>query len=292
MTDQPRNFSFTGFLKAARFPNLIIVIMAQYLAAFYLIEYAGPESLFDLQLFLLSFSTVIIAAGGYLINDYYDIKIDFINRPERVIVGRVLKRRVIMVAHTILNFTGIGIGFILMPAIGIIHFLSATLLWLYSNQLKRLPFIGNFTIGVLTGASILVIGLMYGEFNNQLIAYASFAFFFNMLREIFKDMEDVKGDLAFGCRTLPIALGFRKTKIFVFVLSSVFILILIPAILTDFSLNFRIVLGAISLATVFINYRLYLAHRRRDFGRLSFTTKVIMFFGILSILTLDLALGA
>src|SRR5690606_34862812 len=111
----------------------------------------GISRLIDINLLLLVLSTLLIAAAGYIINDYYDVKIDYINKPKRVVVGRILKRRGVMVAHTILNFMGILIGFYLSIWVGIISVGSAFMLWWYSNQLKRLPFIGNFFIAVLTG---------------------------------------------------------------------------------------------------------------------------------------------
>ena len=108
MTQQlPKNFSFPGFVKLIRVQNLLIIVLTQYLTALYLLQ--GIHIL-DLELFLLSFSTVLLAAAGYIINDYYDVKIDYINKPEKVIVGKVLKRRVVLFWHTFLNFTAIIIG--------------------------------------------------------------------------------------------------------------------------------------------------------------------------------------
>ena len=153
-----------------------------------------------------------MAAAGYIINDYYDVKIDYINKPERVIVGTVLKRRVVLFWHTFLNFSAIIIGSFLDWKIGAIHFASAFMLWLYSNQLKRLPLIGNFIVALLTGLSISIITLYFGQNPILVHTYALFAFSISLIREIVKDMEDWKGDADFGCKTLPIILGVRKTS--------------------------------------------------------------------------------
>ena len=273
-----------GFIQVTRFWNLLIIVLAQYFAAIFLIHpHANfKDTLADPRLMLLSFSTALIAAAGYIINDYYDVKIDLINKPHRVVVGRILKRRVAMVAHTMLNFLGIGIGFLLSLAVGALNFLAALLLWLYSNQLKRIALIGNITVALLTALSIFVLNVLYQENNYLVIAYALFAFTFTLIREVIKDMEDVKGDVTFGCRTLPVVYGMRKTKSFLYVLSLLFIVVLaglayifIGIEMTLFSLLLVIPLGILI-------YLLHKADTIRHFNVLSNYCKIVMLLGILS----------
>ncbi len=133
----PRNFSFSGFIRLIRVQNLVIIVLSQYLVAMYLLEGIAP---LNFNLFLLSLSTVIIAASGYIINDYYDVKIDYVNKPERVVVGKLLKRRVVLFWHSALNFIAIAIGYYLNWKLAAVYFSAAFLLWVYSNQLKRWPF--------------------------------------------------------------------------------------------------------------------------------------------------------
>ncbi len=222
---RPRNFSFTGLFRLTRFPNLLIIALTQYMTTLFLTNASLGlwEKFTHVGLFWLTSSTLMLAAAGYIINDYYDVKIDYINKPDRVIVGRVLKRRIAMIWQLALNFTGIAIGFFLSPWIGLIHCFSAFTLWLYSNQLKRLPFIGNLSIALLTGLSVLVVAVLFHEKNWLIFTYAYFAFGITLAREIIKDMEDLKGDETFGCKTLPIVWGIRKTKQFVFALLTLFI---------------------------------------------------------------------
>ncbi|WOK06253.1 geranylgeranylglycerol-phosphate geranylgeranyltransferase [Imperialibacter roseus] len=224
-SSRPRNFSFTGLFRLTRFPNLLIIALTQYMTALFLTTSThGLWAIFTHPgLFWLTSSTLMLAAAGYIINDYYDVKIDYINKPERVIVGRILKRRIAMIWQLGLNLAGILIGFFLSPWIGLIHCFSAFTLWLYSNQLKRLPFVGNFSIALLTGVSVLVVAVLFGEKNWLIFTYAYFAFGITLVREIIKDMEDLKGDETFGCKTLPIVWGIRKTKQFVFLLLIVFV---------------------------------------------------------------------
>lgn len=283
---KPNNFSLSGFIQLTRFWNLLIIVFAQYFTASFLINSARNVSYYLLhkELFLLSLSSVLIAAAGYIINDYYDVKIDLINKPHRVVVGKVLKRRVAMAAHTILNFTGIGLGFLLSWQIGAINFVSALLLWLYSNQLKRMPFIGNFVVAILTGLSIYIIEIFFRSGNLLVVAYALFAFVFTLIREIIKDMEDLKGDATFGCRTLPVVYGLRKTKNVIYVLSLAFLtgLSFLAYIFVGKEMTLFCLLLIVPLS--FLAYKLSRADTVKDFSYLSNYCKLIMFLGILSMI--------
>ncbi|WKV13040.1 geranylgeranylglycerol-phosphate geranylgeranyltransferase [Marivirga harenae] len=277
----PKNFSFPGFVKLIRVQNLLIIVLTQYLTALYLLQ--GIHIL-DLELFLLSFSTVLLAAAGYIINDYYDVKIDYINKPEKVIVGKVLKRRVVLFWHTFLNFTAIIIGTFLDWKIGAIHFASAFMLWLYSNQLKRLPFIGNFIVALLTGLSISIITLYFGQKPILVHTYALFAFAISLIREIVKDMEDWQGDANFGCKTLPIIWGIRKTKLLLYVLISLFYFLIFY--MTQFLENdiLYFYFSGLTLFVIYFIHRLRLADTIKHYHFLSTFCKVIMLSGILSML--------
>lgn len=283
-TLKPVNFSVQGFLRLTRFQNLLIIGLTQYMTAIFLV---GPDELWweyitSIKLFLLSSSTILIAAAGYIINDYYDVKIDYINKPDRVIVGRVLKRRVVMVAHTVFNLAGIGIGFFLMPTLGLVNFLSAVWLWLYSNQLKRLPFIGNLSIAFLTGLSICVVAIYYQENELLIFTYALFAFAITLVREIIKDMEDLKGDATFGCKTLPIIWGIRRTKLLQYVLLAVFIgLLIIMAAEVDKPVLKNFFLFLILPVAYFI-FRLVRADTSKEYSFLSLFCKLIMLAGVVS----------
>lgn len=275
---KPANFSLSGFIQVTRFWNLLIIVLAQYFTATFLLDINGIA--LSESLFLLSLSTVLIAAAGYIINDYYDVKIDLINKPKRVVVGRVLKRRVAMIAHTVLNFTGIGIGLILSYEIAALNFISAVALWAYSNQLKRVAFFGNLLVALLTGLSIYVIAIYFDPANTMIIAYSLFAFFVTLIREIIKDMEDLKGDANFGLRTLPIVYGLRKTKNLIYVLS---IVLLITLSLLFYNLiGFEMMLFSLSLSLplAYMFFKLHKADTTADFNFLSNFCKIIMLAGI------------
>jgi 4-hydroxybenzoate polyprenyltransferase len=268
-----------SWLKLTRFGNLVIIGFAQYCTAAFLI---GKETIYDFRLFLLSLSTVLIAAAGYIINDYYDVKIDYINKPERVVIGKSITRRFAILFHVILSVSGISIGFYLSWRLAAINLLSVFLLWLYSNNLKRLPFVGNFTVALLTGLAIFVVDLLYRTQSSLVVIYAVFAFFMTLVREIIKDIEDLKGDNTFGCKTLPILFGIRKTKVIIYV---IVILFTISVVILNYwydALPFQYYLIFLFAPVGWLLFKLFRADMKKEFSLLSAFCKVIMLLGILS----------
>lgn len=286
LSSKPVSFSLSGFLKLIRFPNLVIIVFTQYMAAVFLVgkEGEGLQYLFDPHLFNLVVSTVLIAAAGYIINDYYDVKIDFINKPDRVVVGKVLKRRTAMVLHTAFNFIGVFIALTLSWKIGLLCFASAFMLWLYSNQLKRLPLVGNACVGLLTGAALFLVGVYYQQHVYLVNIYAFFAFSITLIREIIKDIEDQKGDADFGCLTLPVLLGLRRTKwvLYFLIACFVFIMFFLAHRLGNTTLTVYFLLLVVPVG--YFVYYLVKADTVKHFTYLSNFCKIIMLSGVLSMM--------
>lgn len=277
-------FSFSAFFRIIRPLNLVIMAFAQLMTAYFLVETTpqGLPILEDVRLYLLILSTVLIAASGYMINDYYDVKIDYINKPEEVVVGKNIKRRTVMFLHSILNALGIAIGLMLGLKVGFIIFIAAFLLWFYSNSLKRLPFIGNLVVALLTGLAVYIVGLYYQTNLLLVLAYAIFAFFINLIREIIKDIEDRHGDRKHGSKTLPIVLGFRGTKNVIFLIATIF---MISIIAVTYKLDNELLyyyFGSLSLLFFVFLYKIYMADRKSHFTQLSLLSKLLMLTGILS----------
>ncbi len=268
-----------ALFRLARFWNLVILGLAQYCTAYFLV---GVHTLVDWRMLLLTLSTMMIAAAGYMINDYYDIKIDLINKPERVVIGKSITRRYALFFHTALSVSGVGVGLVLGWQIAVVNFLSAFLLWLYSNNLKRQPLIGNFSIGLLTAASVIIVNVLYPPFNSYILIYALFALVMTLVREIIKDMEDWKGDNTFGCRTLPIIWGLRKTKTLLYVLLGLFasLAVIVNQIYLYVPIYYFVVFLFIPLG--YLLARLIRADTIRDFASLSSLCKLILVLGIAS----------
>ena len=257
---------------------------AQLMTAYFLVETTrkGLPVLQDINLYLIILSTVILTAAGYMINDYYDVKIDYINKPDEVIIGKGMKRRVAIFLHSILNISGVGIGLIVSPRIAVINFIASFLLWLYSNSLKRLPFIGNFTVALLTGTAIWMIGYYYQKSELLVLTYAIFAFFINLIREIIKDIEDRQGDRKHGCRTLPIVFGFRNTKRIIFLIAISFVCAILVVTFKINNAQLYFYFGGLSILFFIFMYKIYMADRKAHFSQLSILSKMLMITGILS----------
>ena len=274
-----QRFTLSALLRLTRFWNLVIIGLAQYCTAGFLI---GASTLLDVRLLLASISTVLIAAAGYIINDYYDVKIDLINKPERVVIGKSIARRYAILFHTSLSLGGVAIGFLLSWKMGAVNFLSAFFLWLYSNNLKRQPFIGNFVVAILTGLAILIVNILYEVNNSFVIIYALFALFMTLVREMIKDMEDLKGDNTFGCKTLPVIWGIRRAKYLVYVVLIIFAssVFYINYVYVGLPMYYFIIF--LFLPLIWLLIRLDRADTVKDFYKLSQLCKTIMLLGISS----------
>jgi 4-hydroxybenzoate polyprenyltransferase len=268
-----------SMLKLTRFGNLVMISFAQYFTAAFLID---RKTIVDTHLFLLSLSTMAVAAAGYIINDYYDVKIDYINKPDRVVIGKSITRRFAILFHVLLSMLGISIGVYLSWRITALNIASVFLLWLYSNSLKRLPFVGNLTVALLTGAAVYSVDILYRTGNPLIAVFAVFAMFMTLVREIIKDIEDLKGDNTFGCKTLPIVWGIRRTKQFLYVIVLVFAVTVVWLNFQYRALPFRYQLIFLFVPLLILVWKLFRADTKLDFMYLSTLCKVIMVLGIAS----------
>ena len=268
-----------SLFRLTRFWNLAIIALAQFFSAAFLFR-QGAQAFTDIWLYILSASTILIAAAGYIINDYYDIKIDLINKPERVVIGKTITRRYAILFHTMISFLGVALGLLINWKVGAINFICAFLLWLYSNNLKRQPLIGNVLVGLLTGLSVFVLVFLYEQFHALVFVYALFAFFMTLIREVVKDMEDVKGDNTFGCKTLPIVWGIRRTKVFLYALIAIFSCVVVMMDFYQLSIPLIYFVPLLFAPMALLTVRLVVADTKMQFYQLSQLCKLIMLLGI------------
>ena len=170
---------FNGLIDAlhlSRAHHLAIIAATQYLTAKCLLYPEQPlwSLRQDASLLVLAISAVCVAAAGYYINDYFDVKIDLVNKPERVIVGKRIARRKVMLAHAAMNALGILLGFWVSLWVGLIHTLGAALLWWYSAYLKRLPLLGNLLVALLAASTLLVVLVYAQTFSGLVLMYGFF----------------------------------------------------------------------------------------------------------------------
>jgi len=268
-----------------------------------------PLSLADWQYVLLVLSTVFIAAGGYVINDIFDQNTDFENKPAKTIIGSHFSESLGYNIYVIITVIGVGIGFylsnvIMKPSFAAIFILIASVLYIYATSLKQMLIVGNIIVAFLLSFSVIIIGLFdlypatyegnqkeMGVLFSILIDYAVFAFIINFIREIVKDLEDVDGDYNQGMRTLPIVLGVKRTAKVVFGLSFVPLIVLLYYTNEYFATNNLYIATIYSLATlvgplIYFSIKSWNAAKKKDFHHLSVILKIVLFFGILSIIVI------
>jgi 4-hydroxybenzoate polyprenyltransferase len=272
-----------------RLPNLLIMLLCLVLVRAGLLRPATPlATLLDLRFALLVFATLCVGAAGYIINDYYDVKIDAINRPGRLVVGRAVNRRRAMLAHLLLSGLGVVVGGLLSPLLGMVTLGSAVLLWGYSVRFKRVALVGNVSIATLTAALVLLPELQLRTGTSSVWVYALAAFLLTVVREIVKDVEDMRGDAQHDCHTLPIVWGVARTKwVAGFFLGC--LLLLVVGAVAGTLLHGPVLLGGWLLVLVLgplvaLANLLWRADRRRHFSKLSNWCKGIMLAGVLSML--------
>ena len=271
-------------MRLIRLKNLLLILLGQTLVCFRLLEdnwWVNQDLV--LKMVFLVLATLASAAGGYIINDYYDVKIDVLNKPRKVVVGHIISRRKAMIAHLILFVTAAGLGLLASRKIGITVFFCSFWLWFYSNKLKRLPFIGNLSIAVLTGVALFLPSLLVPAQSGSLIFYCLFAFWTTLFREIVKDMEDIRGDVKHGCRTLPIVWGIPATRNFLYRIGVLFLGTVFWASLS-LPLLWKGLALAMAVPLYFFYRELSKADTQASFSRLSTWIKWMMLAGTVSML--------
>jgi len=295
------------FLKLIRYKNLLIIALTQCLMTT-IFGFTSEINYWNFVLLVLS--TVLIAAAGYIINDYFDVEIDKINKPERVIIDNFISKKTAMQLYLFLNGVGLFIGISLCSKMGFWQLSSIFILWIilfyfYSTIFKKKFLIGNLIVAFVIATYPLIITVFFYEyvfwplFINAIIGVSLFAFLITLLREIVKDIEDYEGDKNFGCKTIPIVLGINKTKIIVVIIallivSSILIFIEKP-LLNQYVFNpinhILYLLFTVQVPLLFFVYKVIVAKEKREYEFLSNLLKIVMITGILFLLLVFTDLG-
>ena len=279
-----------------RFPNLVFIFLSQIIIYFKVIVPLAILAqlhtvITNSDIFILALSTTLIAAGGYIINDYFDVKIDEINKPSRVTVELQFKRRHIMFAHIALDIIAVLITIPLALKAGHISLIgipliSIVMLVLYSAYFKRKPLSGNLIVAALTALTVYTPALYEYNFFHRVsmesfTIIAIYAFCLTLMREIVKDLEDLKGDEADGCRTFPIVFGINHSKNLLYLLATLFFIFnsYIISFLHYFYQAFFV--GLLNIAMIMFVYYLWKANKHIQFKFLSRLLKIITFYGVI-----------
>jgi 4-hydroxybenzoate polyprenyltransferase len=300
----------SSFFRLIRLPNLIMVFITQYLLEYCVIlpifARTNTPSAFDhLHFFLFALTTMLITAGGYIINDIADAAIDRINKPEKYVIGKLISYKTaynlyyafVALSLVIGTYTGYYVGSVVLA---LAYPVVTVLLWLYSASLKNRGLVGNLLVALLCAftATILVLGEAKGfrllkiqdtmTFNRLwlvVMAYSVFAFLGTIFRELIKDIEDMTGDSAAGRRTFPIVFGLSATKkLTMAVLCLLFICLAMYVSHQSIHPSIIFLSLTIGLSIIYIAWKLMIATERSDFTRLSLATKWLMLVGLLNLL--------
>ncbi len=303
------------FLRLTRPLNLIITAITMYglgwyAESFYI--YGEKYGIRSLDFFLLVFSTLLIAAAGNVINDYFDVRADRVNKPEKLIIGVYVKRRWGIISHWLFNAIAFGIAIYLSWKQQtfwylFVHLLSINLLWGYSSYFKRKPAIGNIVVAALTALVPILVSIYFHiqpelAYNAESGSYpfnktytpdvvlivsvilAIFAFILNLTREIVKDIQDIPGDQLLRAKTLPIVFGIKTTKIICYLIITVTLASLfyfeMYFTIVDFNALIPIWIATAALLTAL--FMLVFAQDKKSFKRVDLFIKLTMIAGLLA----------
>ena len=311
-----------SFFRLIRYLNLLFIILTQSLFYFCIVRPAyakygsqSPELTIN-NLILLVTASVLIAAAGYIINDYFDLNIDRLNKPSKIVIDRYINRRWAMFFHSLFSFLGLVLtGVVALnirnPLLLVANIFCVLLLWFYSTTFKKKFLTGNIIISLLTAWVVFVLfvaevqwlsGDLLPSSNAAIIAiykgavlYSGFAFIVSLIREVVKDSEDELGDRKNGAKTMPIVWGMMPTKVFV----SVWVIVLIwsLAAIMVYALMQQWILIFIFIVFLLLKYllgfisKLSKASSNNQYSAISRDLKWLMLFGILSMILYYYHLG-
>jgi 4-hydroxybenzoate polyprenyltransferase len=285
-------FKLLSLFSVVRGYNILVITLAQYLTAIYILAPDWPlrKVVFDENLFFIVTTSAMVIAAGYIINNFYDAEKDLINKPAKSMLDRLVSPRFKLTTYFILNFLAvIAASYISFRAV---FFFSAYIfgIWLYSHKLKRIPFLGNLVSAILAITPFFAVFVYYKNFETVIFVHAVFLFLLILARELIKDLESMAGDMAQNYKTIPILYGQKTSKLLIGLLA---LLTLIPAylLITKFEVGYMYLYfgGCIVLLILFL-FMLVKAHSKKHFIWLHNILKLVIIVGVLSILLIDVDL--
>jgi 4-hydroxybenzoate polyprenyltransferase len=285
----PFYYKFLSLLSVVRGYNIVIIVLAQYLASIFIF---APEKslrtvLLDLDLYFIVLATVCVIASGYIINNFYDADKDKINRPQKTKIDNIVSQKTKLYIYFLLNFLGFAFGFLVSWRAALFFAIYIFLLWLYSHKLRQYPLVKLFSAAILAILPFFAIFVYYKNFSTIIFTHASFLFFVLLMRELIKDLESIKGDIVSNYMTLPIKYGERFTKMLIslialFTLSPTYFLLRYPEIgLMKYYFYF-----SIGTLLVFV-LLLWRSNSKKNYILLHNILKLLIIAGVFSLMFID-----
>ena len=272
--------------------NVLMIVVAQYLASIYILAPNLPlwKVVFDLSLFALVLASSLVIAGGYIINSFYDSEKDLINKPRKTMLDRLVSQQTKLTTYFVLNF--LAVLFASYVSFKAVLFFSAYIfgIWLYSHKLKKIAFVGNLVSALLAITPFFAVFVYYRNFETVIFVHAMFLFLLILARELIKDMENMAGDIALNYKTIPILYGTKYAKAYISLLIA---LTLVPAILLirtfDVGYMYLYFIASIVLL-IFLLILLWRSSTKKHYVLLHNILKFIIIVGVFSILLINVDL--
>ncbi len=282
-------YKFLSMLSVVRGYNIAIIVLAQYLAAIFIFspDKSLKEVLFNLDLYFLVLATMCVIASGYIINNFYDAEKDIINKPIKTKIDSIVGQKTKLNIYFLLNFIGVGFAFLVSWRAALFFAIYIFLIWLYSHKLKKYPLPGLFSAATLAILPFFAIFIYYKNFSTIIFTHAAFLFLVLMIRELVKDLENIKGDVAHNYSTIPVKYGEYFTKLLItvlliFTLDPIYFLWKYPEIgMMKYYFYF------VGITFILFSVLLWKANTKKDYLLLHNIIKIIIVVGVLSLMLID-----
>ena len=283
---------FFSLFSVVRGYNILIIVIAQYLASIYIFapDKTIKSVLFDVNLLMLVLASSATIAAGYIINNFYDSEKDLINKPTKTMLDRLVSQNTKLSFYFVLNFSALVFASYVSFRAVIFFALYIFAIWFYSHRLKKQPMTGNIVSAILTVTPFFAIFIYYRNFELVVFAHAMFLFLLVSMRELTKDLENIKGDLALNYRTVPVVYGEKISKL---MLTVVAVLTMISAIILILFFKIGYMYYFFYLSIVFLLLYLILllkSNKKNHYLILHNILKFIIVAGIFSILLIDVSI--
>ena len=282
-------FKFLSMFSVVRGYNIFIIVLAQYLAAIFIFspDKSLKEILFNLDLYFIVLATACVIAAGYIINNFYDADKDLINKPIKSKIDSIVGQNTKLKIYFLLNFTGVAFAFLISWRAALFFSVYIFLIWIYCHKLKKYPLTGLISAAILALLPFFAIFVYYKNFSTIIFTHAAFLFFVLMIRELTKDLESIKGDIAQNYQTIPVKYGEYFTKLLitiliVFTIDPIYFIWKYPEIgMMKYYFYF---VGVVFVVFLFL---LWKANSKKDYVILHNIIKLIILVGVLSLMLID-----
>jgi 4-hydroxybenzoate polyprenyltransferase len=282
-------YKLLSLLSVVRGYNVLVLVIAQYLAALFIFSPSKSVRivLLDYKMFFIVLASVFVVSAGYIINNFYDVNADKINRPIKARLDQAVSQKTKLQIYFLFNFLGFVFGWFISWRAALFFGVYIFAIWLYSHKLKKHPFIGLISASVLTISPFFAIFVYYKNFSKIIFVHATFLFFVLLLRQLIKDLENLRGAVANNYTTFPVKYGERKTrKLGIFFIISTFfptyVLVNYPSV---GYMKYYFLISVIVL--LFMAYFLWKSNLKRHYVLLHNILKLMLLAGILSLLFID-----